>query len=202
MSGLIIALEGIDQSGKTTISKLLLDKLTKIPNKFSKISLRQFPDRSTFTGKIIDDFLNGKNEVNQKIIQMLFTCNRYEVKQEDEQKLNNNELIIYDRSQYSGIVYGMAHDLDKEWCYSLEKYTLEPDLIFYLDITPEKASRRRLNMTPDRYENIKLQKKVYKIYQDISKEEGFISIDATLNKNKIVDIITECILKFNKLYLI
>lgn len=75
--GLLIAFEGLDKTGKTTHSKLLSDALNTLNIKSLKL---RFPDRNTELGKLLDSYLKKQIDLNPEVSHMLFSANRWEVK--------------------------------------------------------------------------------------------------------------------------
>lgn len=71
----MICLEGIDHSGKTSQAEALCKKLNE--NGIKTITLR-FPDRSTDTGTIINAYLQKNINMDDHIIHLLYTVNRWE----------------------------------------------------------------------------------------------------------------------------
>lgn len=75
--GLLICIEGLDRSGKTT-------QVTKLTDYFREMGqeakMLKFPDRSTLVGQTIDDYLKGKKRMNDRVIHLLFSSNRWELR--------------------------------------------------------------------------------------------------------------------------
>lgn len=101
--GALIVIEGVDRSGKSTQCKKLVKSLEKLNIKSKLIS---FPDRSTSTGKLIDEYLRNKEcKLNDQVIHLLFSANRWENVEKMKSLLNNGVTLIVDRYSYSGIVF-------------------------------------------------------------------------------------------------
>lgn len=75
--GALIVLEGVDRSGKTTQSTALLEFLRSSGR---EVSFLRYPDRSTATGKVIDEYLSTASSLNDHAIHLLFAANRWESK--------------------------------------------------------------------------------------------------------------------------
>lgn len=63
------------------------------------------------------------------------------------------------RYSYSGIAYSSAKGLDLDWCTTCDKGLPTPDLVFYLDLAPERAATRG-DYGAERYEKVEFQQKV------------------------------------------
>ena len=75
MSGLLIAFEGLDQSGKETQAQQLRERLREAGH---KVRLFSFPDYGTSIGEEIARALQGEREYGPDVMQLLFVANRYE----------------------------------------------------------------------------------------------------------------------------
>lgn len=164
-----IVFEGCDGAGKTTQIELLTNYLLSIGYNVNNLV---FPDRTTITGQIINNYLSKNKETNEKIdndtLHMLFSANRYEKKQFIENILQNKpyEYILCDRYIYSGIAYSHATGCEYDFCKSIDKFLPIPDYVIYLDLNPEIALKRG-DKGQEFYENNEFQYKVYNNYNKI-----------------------------------
>jgi len=145
----LIVFEGCDNSGKTTQAELLAKKIDAI--------FISFPVRSTETGNKINNYLKGKIKYSNKDIHSLFVQNRLEFNEYIRDKIFENNIII-DRYSHSGIVYGIASGLDKDYCILSESSFLKPDAVFLLN--------NNVYNGPEVYENVEFQQKVKDIYNN------------------------------------
>ena len=74
--GLLIAFEGCDRSGKTTQCARIVKDLNA-SSKTSAVGVR-FPDRGTAIGGMLDAYLRGSSEVDDRAVHLLFSANRWE----------------------------------------------------------------------------------------------------------------------------
>lgn len=108
MTGLIIAIEGINGCGKSTIIKHV-EKHFKSIGKIVKVY--KFPDRSGFGGNRIDMFLQKKYKFAYKYDMFdAFTANRLATKEQIISDLKNDIIVICDRYIASGIAYHIPFD--------------------------------------------------------------------------------------------
>jgi len=148
MRGLLIAFEGLDQSGKQTQAEMLRDRLVE---RDRLVRLLSFPAYDTPIGEEIGRGLRGERDYGPDVMQLLYIANRYEWKPQMEHELERGTILICDRYLTSSIVYGEAFGLDGVWLRETQKYLPQPDLTFLLDIPPE-ASARRKTSDRDKYE--------------------------------------------------
>lgn len=193
--GLLIVLEGIDQCGKTTISKLLKNKLEELN---LKTIIQTFPDKSTLIGNVINSYLQGNTKLSPQESHLLYSLNRHEKKNFMEEKLYNNYNIICDRYIFSGIAYSLTNGLDYNFCSNTEKYLIKPDLTFYFDISISETNKRRKSLKTDIYETSNFQSKVKEAYSKI-KNKDWIIINAEQTPEEITNIILKHILNIKNI---
>src|ERR1700747_2569287 len=148
MPGLLIAFEGLDQSGKQTQAELLRDRLKQEGHKCRLVS---FPDYGTSIGEEIARALQGEREYSPEVMQLLYIANRYERKGDLQRWLDGGLILVCDRYTASSVAYGEAFDLDPSWLREWQKYLPPAALTIMLDIAPETAAARK-TADRDRYE--------------------------------------------------
>ena len=105
MSGVLIAFEGLDQSGKETQARMLAARLTAAGGQVRIVS---FPDYATPIGTELHRALHGEREYGPDVIQMLMIANRYEWKPAILQALAEEQIVVADRYLASSVAYGEA----------------------------------------------------------------------------------------------
>lgn len=148
MRGLLIAFEGLDQSGKQTQAGLLRDRLAA---QGRTVRLLSFPDYGTVIGAEIGRALHGERHYTPDVMQLLYVANRYEWKQEIAAARDRGTVVVCDRYLASSVAYGEAQGLDPNWLFSVQQYLPQPDVTILLDIPPEVSARRKRDGR-DRYE--------------------------------------------------
>lgn len=162
MRGALIAVEGLDRTGKTTQTERLLDKLTKLNVKHKLV---KFPQRETNIGKIINQYLTDKSyELNDRAIHLLFSANRWELADQIKKDLDEGYLIILDRYVYSGASYSTAKGLDFDWCMGPDKGLPRPDVTIFLKFENSENSNRS-GFGDERYEVVEFQEKVSTVFK-------------------------------------
>src|SRR5258706_7359477 len=125
MPGLLIAFEGLDQSGKQTQAELLRDRLREEGYKARLVS---FPDYATSIGEEIARALQGEREYGPDVMQLLYVANRYERKADLLRWLEGGLILVCDRYTASSIAYGEAQNLDAIWLADMQKFLPVPAL--------------------------------------------------------------------------
>lgn len=175
--GMFIVFEGIDRSGKTTQSKLLVSVLRNS-------EYVRFPNRDSITGRVIDEYLKRSIEMNPQVNHLLFSANRWETISEIEQKLAQGINIICDRYIYSGTAYSIAKGLDYAWCKTCDDGLIEPDIVFYLDLSPGNAKMRG-EYGSEVFENEEFQLLVQDAYYGCIIKDDWNMIDASKDVNTV-----------------
>ncbi len=148
MRGLLIAFEGLDQSGKQTQAELLRDHLVEAGR---LVRLLSFPAYDTAIGGEIERALRGVREYGADVMQLLYVANRYEWKPQIERELARGTIVICDRYLASSVAYGQAQGLEAAWLLDMQKFLPQPDLTLLLDIDPAVSARRK-TADRDKYE--------------------------------------------------
>lgn len=178
--GALVVLEGLDRSGKSSQCGELL---THLLNVGYSAELWRFPDRNTAVGKMISAYLSNESNLDDRTIHLLFSANRWEKRSLMEDKLKAGITLIVDRYSYSGVAFSSAKGLDFDWCKAPEKGLLAPDIVLYLDISPEKAAERG-GYGGERYERLDFQRKVREQYQALH-DSSWQIIDACLPMEEV-----------------
>lgn len=186
MAGLLIAFEGLDQSGKQTQAQELRERLRGLGY---KVRLVSFPDYGTSIGEEIARALQGERDYAPDVMQLLFIANRYERKPAMEHWIDGGLILICDRYRASSIAYGEAHGLDADWLTDIQKFLAKPDLTILLDISPETALRRKA-VGRDRYErDLQLLERVRKSYRRQATEAGWEIVDGEQPKAAVTEVV-------------
>ena len=148
MHGLLVAFEGLDQSGKQTQAELLRDRLT---DRQRDVRLFSFPDYDTAIGVEIGHALAGERSYGPDAMQLLYVANRYEWKQRMLDARAGGAILLCDRYLASSVAYGEAQGLDAAWLTEIQKYLPQPELTILLDMSPDESARRK-SAGRDKYE--------------------------------------------------
>ena len=183
MSGLLIAFEGLDQSGKQTQAELLRDRLKQEGWKSRVVS---FPDYGTSIGEEIARALQGEREYGAEVMQLLYIANRYERKPDLQRWLEGGLILVADRYAASSVAYGEAQGLDPVWLIDTQKYLPSPALTILLDIAPATAARRKA-VDRDRYERdlAMLGRVRYSYHRQAAVEKNWVIIDGEQPKDAV-----------------
>ena len=184
MSGHLIAIEGLDQSGKQTQAELLRDRLRSDGGKARLVS---FPDYGTSIGEEIARALQGEREYGADVMQLLFVANRHERREAILEWIAGGLILLCDRYRASSIAYGEAQGLDPAWLEDIQRFLPPTDLTIFIDIAPETAAKRKAH-DRDRYErDLALLGRVRSSYQRKSAQPNWVRIDGERSKDEIAE---------------
>ncbi|KAF8907804.1 thymidylate kinase-domain-containing protein [Mucidula mucida] len=189
--GAFIVIEGLDRSGKTSQTTHLKERLKK---QGKKVELLKFPERTTIIGGMINAYLQSETELDDHVIHLLFSANRWELASTLISQLNDGTTIICDRYAFSGIAFSAAKGLPLSWCRAPDVGLPRPDLVVFLDISAE-AARARGGYGSERYEKEEMQEKVRRVFEAL-REEGdkdgemevnWVAVNAGRDKEAVSD---------------
>ena len=149
--GKLIAIEGIDGSGKRTQVELLA---TALRTQGHSVYSTGFPQYGSWFGKMVGQFLNGElgplESVDPHFTALLYAGDRYEAKPSLEAALNNGQIVLADRYIASNLAHQTARVTPEKraafvaWIEHLEYgiYGLpSEDLVLYLRVPPVQAQK-------------------------------------------------------------
>ena len=192
MTGLLIAFEGLDQSGKQTQAESLRDYLL---SRGRACHLMSFPDYATAIGSELSRALHGEREYAADVMQLLYVANRYEHRDEILRRLSEGGVVVCDRYTASSIAYGEALGLDPVWLADIQRFLPAADLTILLDIAPETAIQRKATGR-DRYErDLALLERVRHSYYRQANDRRWLRLDGERTKAQIATAVTEAVAK-------
>lgn len=163
--GRLIAIEGIDGSGKRTQLDLLENQLIATGN---RVYSTGFPQYDSWFGKMVGQFLNGElgelEAVDPHFTALLYAGDRFEAKPKIEAALNEGKIVLIDRYIGSNLAHQTARAAPekraefRKWIEHLEYaiYDLpREDLILYLRVPPSEAQKLVAQKAARSYTNAK-----------------------------------------------
>ena len=152
-SGRLIAIEGIDGSGKRTQIDLLHQAIAAGEGGHSVYSTG-FPQYDSWFGKMVGQFLNGEfgalDVADPHFTALLYAGDRFEAKPKIEAALSEGKIVLIDRYIGSNLAHQTARVASEKraefrrWIEHLEYniYDLpREDLILYLRVPPAEAQK-------------------------------------------------------------
>jgi len=187
MPGKLVAIEGVDSSGKHTQARMLLERLEK---EGFKAELVSFPRYETIFGKLVKKYLSGcfgpLEKVRPEFASLLYSLDRYDAMPEIEAFLKAGKVVVLDRYAASNI----AHHASKfsgekrgsfiQWMETVESRLPKPNLTIFLDL-PVPVSLKLMKERPrekDIHElNPEYLEATRQVYLSLAERPGWARID-------------------------
>jgi dTMP kinase len=199
----LIAIEGIDGSGKGTQASRLVESLQQQGLRAASL---QFPRyNATLFGRAIGDFLNGRfgdlNQVHPQLAAVLYAGDRFESRELLLSMMRENEIVVLDRFVGSNLAHqaakleGEARAQLTEWIEQIEFGVFQlprPSLTVLIDMSSKwsrelvgrKAAREYTTHEADLQEqDLPYLEKVRRCYQDLAMAREDWSIVRGLNED-------------------
>jgi dTMP kinase len=204
IEGHFIVLEGIDGSGTTTQSTVLVEALraeglpahvTREPsNGPVGVLIRQI-----LTGRVVTPSPRGSRPPGWSTMAMLFAADRLDhLDAEIVPNLADGVTVVCDRYDHSSVAYQTVSSGEgaevSSWVLELNRQARRPDLTLVLDVDPEVAAKRRgmRSNAPELYEVREMQVELARFYAKIDAlfpNDTIVHIDA----NRNVDVVAAAI---------
>jgi len=164
---ILIALEGLDGSGKTALAGFLIEWFTlkKIP-----AMLTHEPTYISEHSKRIKRVLIGEEKLEPLEMQKLYIEDRrWHLKETIEPALADGNTVITDRYWLSTIAYGILAGLTDE-LIELHNDILKPDITIIYDTDPAECLRRIAirGETPELFDKIEKMEKIRAAYLELA----------------------------------
>jgi len=196
--GLLIVLEGIDGSGKTTQARLLAGALRRAG--LEALSFRE-PTRGRW-GREIKEKARRPDSLTPEEELALFLKDREEdVARNILPSLRRKKAVVLDRYYYSTIAYQGAKGISRARIRRLnERFAPGPDLIFILDVDPGRGLGRikgRPKKEPlfERKEYLTRVRRIFRSFRG----RKFIHLDGTRDKKEIAELILGRVMRLIRL---
>lgn len=197
--GIFIALEGLDGSGLSTQSRLVVDLLRL--QGFKAFHTKE--PSNNIVGGLIRGVLSGVTTFPSNGLQLLFAADRaHHLIREVIPLLSEGAIVISDRYYWTSVAYGGVN-LSKDWLLSVNGNFLMPDLTIFLDLHPDislkriKKDRFELEIFEEKTELLKIRQNYAWLFKKFPKQ--FAVIDAGSDREEIAKEIAVKIMGIPKL---
>jgi dTMP kinase len=150
--GLLVVVDGLGGSGKTTAVQNSADMARKLGLTVTTVGYPRYTDSSL--GLVIQDYLRGSfgpaQEVNPYAASLLYMVDRFEDRLNLEQKLRDYDVVILARYVSSNAAYQAAKLVSDrqafiDWCFRMEYQVFgipKEDVLIFLDLSWQHAQLR------------------------------------------------------------
>ena len=194
VKGIFIVMDGMDGSGKSEMTRVLHDYLSK--NKRYNVLITMEPTDGKY-GKEVRDILKNENDpkINSERMLELFIKDREEhlkniiipfLNKSNEHDVN---IVISDRYYYSTISFQATQGLDMKMLIEINKEFLKPDIAFIMDINPEIALERIKTRKKEKFEQLKFMNKLRDKYLELPRflKDNIKIIDASKSLEEVFE---------------
>ena len=184
--GILIAIDGIDGSGKTTQAELLFKMFNKCG--FPAIKTKE-PTDEKWGKKLRESATKGRLPIEKEIVYFIKDRKQH-IEEIIQPALNKGVIVILDRYYYSTIAYQGARLNDVEEIRKLiEGEAITPDIAFIMDADVEQCLHRIEVIRgdiPNHFERAEYQKEVRNVFLDLIEIEDELT---KINAQNEIDII-------------
>lgn len=193
--GKFIVIYGINNLGKTTQAKLLVNNFQK---KGYLVEYVKYPVyKLEPAGPLINSYLRGGNphKFTAREVQLLHFIDRIKFEPILEEKLKKGINIVAEDYFGTGVSWGIGGGVDKNLLFHLYKFVKKEDLVFLFDGERfiDSIEKNHRNETDD-----KLINKVRKAHLMVGKKYKWIKVNANLPKDEIQKITWNRVIKILK----
>lgn len=188
-------IEGIDGCGKSTVARLVAERLGK------RAVLTREPTQS-WIGKAVH--IGDEAKISPFTDALLFMADRAQHTEEITKLIKKGRVVVSDRYYHSTVAY-QAANLKRvfpgnAFVWLLEanlKFSRHPDLTVLLTISPEEGLKRVAGRGKySRFEKLGFLKQVHRNYLKLARlDRSIVKIDATQDLEKVVGLVLEHIKK-------
>jgi len=191
-----VTFEGIDGSGKSTISKLIAEKLRCAGYDV----VWTFEPTDSEVGKYVQECIRSQSD--PFVTSFTFIADRIQHCKKIQQWLDEGKIVLCDRYAESTYAYQAAQLEDQlknplKWLQELShNRILIPDRTFLFVIDPKASLARiqhRIELIP--FEHLAFLEKVHRNYLTVSKGKRFVRLDGTKSIDELVQLCYENILR-------
>ena len=177
MIEVLVNLEGIDGCGKSTQSKLLLEKLK---GEGEKVIILKEPTKRPH-GQKLWDMLHGKRKAtNEEILELFVLDRKQHVEEKIQPALDSGAVVLMDRYYYSSMAYQVAGGIDVEEIREKHEFAPKPDVVLIFDLPVSVALERvKGHSDADEFEKEEHLEKVREAYLNLENDPLVRIVDAT-----------------------
>lgn len=193
--GKLIVLYGINNLGKSTQAKLLVEKLKSEGHQAEYLKYPIY-DLSP-SGEILNDYLRQGNfyDLSPKEAQIIYALNRTQYQERLIEKLKSGIHVIAEDYKGTGIAWGLGAGISETFLKSINSHLIDEDLVFLFD---GERFLEAMEKTHKHETNSDLTNKVRWAHLKLREEYNWIKINANLSIEEIAETIWDKVDKYIK----
>ena len=188
--GIFIALEGVDGSGSSTQTKMLVDLLRE--KGFDAVATKE-PNPDGKVEPVIRGYL-GEADGLPALDALLFAADRVDHSCRLVGRwLESRKIVVSDRYLESSVAYQTSQGLSENWVLSINRFALKPDLTIIMDIDPE-VSLLRKDTPRERFERAAFLSTVRARFLERAAQMGHEVVDASRSVDEVHAAVVKAVL--------
>lgn len=192
LRGKFITFYGINNIGKSTHARLLIERLKKegFDPVYIKYPIYDLEPSGPYLNKLIRE---GSQSISEEELQLWFTINRHQFEPKLKSMLMEGKTIVAEDYIGTGIAWGIAKGSNEEWLEQINKYLLRPDLTILLDgdRTKQAMEKSHIHETNDQ-----LMRKSRQTHLDLAKKYAWYTIKLQVKKVDTAKLVWEGVKEF------
>ena len=184
MKGKFIVFYGINNLGKTTQAKRLVDYMNKggIKAEYLKYPVYDLEPTGSFINKVLRG--GKKQEISEEQLQLWYVLNRVQYEPVLKKKLSEGVFVVAEDYSGTGVAWGVAKGADEDWLVNLNKPLLKEDVVFLFDGERFMQAREENHLHES---NDELMKKSREVHLQLAEKFGWVKINANESKDKVFE---------------
>lgn len=185
MNSILIAIEGIDGSGKSTLVKYIEEELRREGRQVARLTTREMERESIFQAVVDGYSLDPHSPTHMFFFQLLHAHKADRVRS----ALWEGKIVVADRWDLSFFVwhenFGFFRDESDELRKGVSRLAFgdtKPHLGIYLDVSVDRALDRRIFGRGDVIDDVEAEKRFYTTvvtaYRTLAEKHGWITLNA------------------------
>jgi dTMP kinase len=179
---MLITLYGINNIGKSTQAKRLVERLKREGRDAVYIKYPVYEVEPT--GRYLNEFLRSgeAQKLSEEELQMWFTLNRYQFQPTLEKWLAEGKIVVAEDYTGTGLVWGTVKGADLGWLESLNKGLVKEDLAILLDGERfgHAAEKAHIHESSD-----ELMERSREVHLDLGKKYGWVKVPVIGNADQV-----------------
>ncbi|NIA02156.1 MAG: hypothetical protein GWP15_02125 [Nitrospirae bacterium] len=170
MAGKFITIYGINNIGKTTHAKKLVEKLQSVGHKSVYVKYPVYDVEPS--GAFIDQVLRGEKgqSISEDELQLWFVLNRYQYQSELQKYLDEGYIVVAEDYIGTGIAWGTAKGLDTQWLEIVNSRLVKEDFAIMMEGTRDVTAKEDVHVHE---QNDDLIRKCIQVHDELADKYGW-----------------------------
>ncbi|MEK9133035.1 MAG: hypothetical protein AAB606_05015 [Patescibacteria group bacterium] len=193
MKGKFITLYGINNIGKTTHAKRLVERLNKLGKKAVYIKYPIYDQNPT--GPFLNDQLRRKKHqtIGENELQLWFVLNRYQFEPKLKKMLKEGRIVVAEDYTGTGIAWGTAKGANRRELENMNKFLVHEDFAVFMNGQRKMSSKESKHIHES---NDALVHKCQAVFRNLARKYGWHTVKVAEDKEVTAARIWETVQRF------